>query len=268
MITSRNNPQIRDIRKLLTRKGRQASGTFIAEGIRQVTALVSSRHDIQMLVVAPDLLTSRVAWDLVGQHRARGGECLQVSQDVFRCLSIRDNPQGLACVGYARIGTLRKLGDPGRSLWVALIDPQDPGNLGTIVRTCDAVGASGMIIVGGGVDPYHPTAIRASAGAIFTCDIVRANFAELHAWSRESNFELVGTSDTAEFDYRMPSTAEANGTILVMGSERQGMPDEMKQNVDRMIRVPMVGICDSLNLAVATSVILYELARQRLSTVQ
>ncbi len=258
MITSRNHPQIRAFRRLLARKGRQDSGSFIAEGIRQVTTLIESSYVVETLIVAPDLLASATAWDVVARHRSGGGTCLMVSADVFASISVRENPQGLAAVASSGIRRLDEVDASTRRLWVALIDPQDPGNVGTIARTCDAVGAAGIILIGNAVDPYHPRSIRASVGAVFTQEIVTCSGGDLVAWSRANELPLVGTSDTADLDYRqLPSTREM---VLVMGSERQGIPDAMRTHLDSVVRIPMSGSCDSLNLAVATSVILYEIA--------
>jgi len=148
---------------------------------------------------------------------------------------------------------------PGNA--VALDTVQSPGNLGTILRTCDAVSAAGVILVGDAVDPFDQATVRATMGALFTQRFVRASLAEFSAWKASQNCLLVGTSPAAQTDYqaaRYPAPV-----VLWMGGERKGLPAEFQQLCDVMVRIPMVGRSDSLNLAVATSVLLYEVFNQR-----
>jgi TrmH family RNA methyltransferase len=236
---------------------------FLAEGIRQVTALLSSEYETETLFIAPDLLTSASAWEIVADYRTRGGECLNLSREVFASISTRDHPQGMNCVARSRIEDLSQVRPAHGSTWVALMTPQDPGNVGTILRTCDAVGASGIILLDGGVDPYHPTAIRAATGATFSQSIAAASTGEFVEWAKSHGMRLIGTSDAAESDYRDHSQFDDSPRAVVMGSERQGIPESVVPRLDRLVRIPMVGMCDSLNLAVATSIILYELTGSR-----
>jgi TrmH family RNA methyltransferase len=144
--------------------------------------------------------------------------------------------------------------------WVALVEPADPGNLGTILRTADAVGVAGVIVLGDATDPYDPAALRASMGAIFAVQLARASFDEFAAWKRACGVFLVGTSDQAPVDYQ--EVAYPQPLVLLMGSERQGLGPEQQALCDLMVRLPMRGRSDSLNLAVATGVMLYELLSQ------
>jgi TrmH family RNA methyltransferase len=143
---------------------------------------------------------------------------------------------------------------------VALSSIQSPGNLGTLLRTADAVGAAGVILLGDGVDPYDPAAVRASMGAIFSQRFVRASTRELAAWKRRSGALLVGTSPAAPTDYQ--ALTYPPSLVLFMGHERQGLSPEEQALCDELVRIPMVGSSDSLNLAVATSVMLYEVFNQ------
>ena len=266
MITSRNHPQIRKCRKLLTRKGRDESNCFLVEGIRPIASLFECDAHVELLIAAPDLLSSQVGWNLVAQHRTGGGECLTVSADVFGSLSVRDNPQGLAAVAKSDIKALDDLDTARNTVWVVLIDPQDPGNLGTITRSCDAVGAGGIILVGNAVDPYHPKAIRSSLGALFSRPVVKSDLDDVLNWAQRNNMVLLGTSDKSNLDFREWKIDSAVSTVLIMGSERQGIPDDVLRKLTSVVRIPMLGMCDSLNLAVATSIMLYEVTRQRSAT--
>jgi TrmH family RNA methyltransferase len=147
--------------------------------------------------------------------------------------------------------------------WVALDAVQDPGNLGTILRTADAVGAAGIILVGQTTDPYDPGALRASMGSIFSQRLVRADFDQLLSWKDAHDCFLVGTSDAADSEYR--DALYDSRLILLMGSERQGLSREQQARCDLVVRIPMAGRSDSLNLAVATGVMLYEIFHQRRS---
>jgi TrmH family RNA methyltransferase len=142
---------------------------------------------------------------------------------------------------------------------VALDAAQDPGNIGTILRTSDAVGGAGLLLLGQSADPYDPGALRASMGAIFSQRLVKTDFTQLLQWARQQHIPLVGTSDSASTDYRAAHYHQP--TVLLMGSERAGLSQEQQAQCDLVVKIPMVGRSDSLNLAVATGVLLYELFR-------
>ncbi len=239
---------------------REQFGSFLVEGIRLVSEAVQSASEVSEIIVAPDLLKSRFALDLVEAERTAGKSICYVSADVFASISDRDHPQGLAAVATQRWQSLERLSPTDQSLWVALDSVADPGNLGTIVRTADAVGATGVMLVGHSTDPFDPAAVRASMGSIFTLQVVRTTARDLVNWTRQHRVLLVGTSPAAtseyqDVDYQRP-------LVLLMGSEREGLDEEMQHACDRLVRLPMVGRADSLNLAVATGVVLYEVLNQ------
>jgi TrmH family RNA methyltransferase len=261
LISSRANPAIKQIRALATRKERERSGLFFVEGIRLVLEAVQVGAEVVQGVVAPDLLKGPAGREAVGLLRAREVPCLQVTAEVFAGLSAKEGPQGLGAVVRQRWEPLAAAGPGTGPGWVALDAVQDPGNLGTILRTGDAVGAAGVILVGPTTDPYDPAAVRASMGAIFTQRLVRATWAEFAAWKQEVDITLIGSSDKAAADYQ--AVAYCPPLVLFMGSERQGLSAEQQALCDLMVRIPMVGRSDSLNLAVATGVILYEIFNQQ-----
>jgi TrmH family RNA methyltransferase len=186
---------------------------------------------------------------------------LEVTAEVFRSLSAKEGPQGIGGVIRQRWLPLADA-DPEEGLcWVALDAVQDPGNLGTVLRTSDAVGAAGVILLGQTTDPHDPGALRASMGAVFTQRLVRAGFDQLLSWKDAHGCSLVGTSDAADAEYREVSYGPR--LILLMGSERQGLSREQQAQCDLVVRIPMAGKSDSLNLAVASGVMLYEIFHQR-----
>lgn len=261
LIASARNARIMQVRKLAARKERTRSGLFFAEGIRLVAEAVRSGSEVASLIVAPELLTSDFARDLLDRPVCRDVPRLEVTAAVMQRLSARQHPQGLAAVVRQRWHALAAV-QPGNELcWVALDAPQDPGNVGTILRTLDAVGGAGLILLGDATDPYHPAAVRASMGAIYTQRLVRTTFAALCAWTQGRGYRLVGTAVTATRDYDAVSYAAP--LVLLMGSEREGLSADQAAACDDLLRVPMVGRVDSLNLAVATGVVLYEVFRQR-----
>ncbi len=256
MIASTANERIKRIRALRLRKERDRTGLAYVEGIRTVAEAVQLDTPLEALIVAPELLRSEFAHGLIEEARSRGVEIIEVSDQVFHSLSKREGPQGLGALLRQR---WTKLGDvqiaPGER-WVALEETADAGNLGTILRTCDASGAEGVILLDHTTDPYDPVAMRASTGAIFTRRVVRASWEDFLAWGRREQATLIGTSDRATDDYRTCDYGER--TVLVMGSERAGLTDERQADCTRTVRIPMMGRIDSLNLAVATALVLYE----------
>jgi TrmH family RNA methyltransferase len=266
MITSAANERIKDIRKLQTRKEREASGLFYIEGLRILAEAVAQGVKLETLIAAPDLLKIAFGQELLAQQRARGVPVLEVSADVFERMALKEGPQGLAAVARQQWSRLEDVcfaqpPGPGAQTWVALDSVADPGNLGTILRTHDAAGGLGVILLDQSTDPYDPSAMRASMGALFTQRLVRASFAEFARWKQSALAVVVGTSDKAAQDYhayRYPAQ-----TVLLMGSERQGLHEAALALCDAVVRIPMLGKSDSLNLAVAAAVTLYEIVNQR-----
>lgn len=260
-ITSTANPRIRQIRKLRERKERQQSGLFFAEGLRIVIEAAHQSAPIQSIITAPGLLTSQAGQKTIRELRQRGVEILEVGDDVFKSLATKEDPQGIAAVIRQEWFQLDQIQLEAGEVWVALDSVADPGNLGTILRTLDAVGGRGAILLDQSTDPYDPTAVRASMGALFSQKLVHVEFTEFAQWKKSRLVPVVGTSDKASEDYHF--TRYPPGFILLMGSERHGLHEEALKLCDRVVRIPMNGISDSLNLSVATAIVLYEVFNQR-----
>jgi len=278
ILTSRDNPKIKQARALRQRKQREATGLFLVEGIHHVgealaagaagvslsPARAVARPDgvpgarVEYLCYAPDLLVSPFAKELIEQQTARGLPCYAVTAEVFASLAEKENPQGLLAVVHQPHLTLNHLTPQNFTLGVALVAPQDPGNVGTILRTIDAVGASGLLLLDSGVDLYHPSAVRASMGALFWHPVASASFDEFTQWTKQHGYHLYGTSAHASADYRSVAYS-ARPAILLLGSEREGLSAEQTAICEQVIRLPMKGHVSSLNLAVAAGVMLYEM---------
>ncbi len=222
---------------------------------------------IALLVYSPELLTNPRGHDLLAQQRRRGIPCLELAAKVFTSVvsgvSLKFGPQGLGAVVHQRWKPLAPILPGDRRCWVALDSVQDPGNLGTILRTCDAAGAAGIILIGQTTDPYDPSAVRASLGTIFSTTLIRSTFEELAVWSRRHGCLLIGTSGAAMYDYR--SARYTSPVVLLMGSEHRGLSRERQALCDAVVRIPMAGHAESLNLAVATGVMLYEILHQQMA---
>lgn len=266
MITSTSNERIKQVRKLYERKYRQDSGLFLIEGLRIVAEAAAQGAQFETLIVAPDFLKSDFGVNLVEEQRSRGVPVLEVGAEVFRRLSLKEGPQGLAAVVHQRWQPLETVRlEPGAGgaagTWVVLDSVADPGNLGTILRTHDAVGGAGVILLDQSTDPYDPSAVRGSMGALFSQRLVRSSFSDFARWKRQNGYPLIGTSDKAQADYHFFRYPPA--LLVLMGSERHGLQEHHLALCDAVVRIPMLGKSDSLNLAVATAVVLYEILNQR-----
>jgi TrmH family RNA methyltransferase len=261
LISSRNNPTIKQIRSLRDRKYRERTGLFFVESLRIVAEAIQMHAEIETLIVAPERLESRFAQELPALQRRSGAACLEVTTEVFESLASKEGYQGIAAVVRQRREPLECVCPSEELCWVALDGVQYPGNLGTILRTCDAVGGAGVFLIGNTADPYDPAAVRASMGAVFAKRLVRTDFAALLAWRQRHNVPVVGTSPSASVDYQ--EIAYRSPSVLFMGCERGGLPQDQQALCDVMVKIPMVGRIDSLNLAVATSIVLCEMFNQR-----
>ena len=257
-LTSRNNPRIKQVRLLRQRKQRQQTGLFVVEGIRPVGEALQSGTPVEYIVYDPERLSSDFACQLIRDQLQRGLPCLAVDRDLFASLAEKDNPQGILAVANQPRTGLAQL-NPTNCPWgVALISPQDPGNIGTILRTIDAVGASALFLLDESADPYQNEAVRASMGALFWHPLVQASFVEFAAWTGLHGYHVYGTSAHGSVDYHAVSSY-FHPLILLLGSERQGLNAEQAALCQQLIKLPMRGRVTSLNLAVAAGVMLYSM---------
>lgn len=260
MITSSANEQIKFIRKLRDKKYRSDSGLFYIEGIRIAVEAMQLPGRVQTLIVAPDLVKSQKVEEVISRASESNVQILEVSQSVFESISLKEGPQGMAALVRQKWDSIETVDWSHMGLWVGLDSVADPGNLGTILRTMDAVGGTGVMMIGTCTDPYDPSSIRASMGAIFSLRVIKLSVDELRDLKVEKNLVCVGTSDSAKEDYQ--AIVYPKDMILLMGSERQGLQQGLIDLCDQMVSIPMSGKSDSLNLAVATGVMLYEIHSQ------
>lgn len=261
LITSAANPLIKRLRALEERKGRRRAGAFFVEGLQPVWQAIEAGAAIETLVVAPDLLVSARAQGLVAAQEGRGVSVARLAAPLFAALSGRDGPSGLGAIVRAHLTPLAELPTRPDAPLVTLHRVGNPGNLGTIIRTADAVGAGGVVLLGETTDPFAPAAVKASMGALFAVPVAHvADPADFFAWAAGRGVAIVATSARAAEDHwaaRYPRPL-----ALLLGSEGDGLPPELLARGDLRVRIPMAGTARSLNLAVAAGVLLYEIRRQ------
>ena len=260
-LTSAANPKIKELRALRQRKAREETGLCLVEGIRAVGEAFEAGAEVAALYYAPDLLTSDYARGLIRSQEGRGLSVYPVAAELFRTLAEKDNPQGLIALVRRPLTALTELNPANFGWGVALVSPQDPGNIGTIVRTLDGVGAAGLILLDESADPSHPAAIRASMGTLFWHPVAQASWDEFVAWARRHAYHVYGTSAHGATDYTDVTHYE-RPAILLLGSEREGLTDDQRAACEQLISLPMHGRATSLNLAVAAGVMLYEMLRK------
>ncbi|MFV0622526.1 TrmH family RNA methyltransferase [Sphingomonas sp. ac-8] len=254
-ITAFSNPLVKRVRTLRDKKHRRDEGLFLAEGLRILTEAREAGHLPRYLFYTRASADHALVRPLVAACEAAGGEAIETNADILSKLSGKDNPGAVLGV-YDELPTaLDRLDRATAPLWLVAERLRDPGNLGTILRTADATGAGGVILLDDCVDPFSVEAVRASMGAIFTVPFARARWDEFRSWLRSGPGQLVGLSLDTEHHYRAP--AYAAPTFLLTGNEAQGMPDLMAAECDLLVKIPMLGKADSLNAAVATAVMAY-----------
>ncbi|MFM5917741.1 MAG: TrmH family RNA methyltransferase [Novosphingobium sp.] len=256
LITGFSNPTVKFLRSLREKKHRKASGKFLAEGLRLLTDARESGHLPEMLVMAvgrdPHPLLDALEADVL----TAGGDVLEMSEDLLAKVSGKDNPQAVAGV-FAEFDTsLAAIDRSSAKIWLVAQALRDPGNLGTMLRTGDAVGAGGLILIDDCADPFSVEAVRASMGAVFTQTVAQARWEQFLPWLRGGTGQLVAASLRDAVDYRgAPYSAPC---FLMVGNESRGLPEEYELACDLRVTMPMKGRADSLNAAVAAAVLAYE----------
>ena len=251
LITSLSNPLIKQARALRQKKARLESGLFLVEGIHHVGEALEAGWDVESVLYASGVLTSAFAHDMITRLSFTPQ---LVTAQVMESLADKDNPQGILALVRQKKTTLKNLKPVTRAL--ALVAPQDPGNVGTILRTMDAVGADATFLLDGGVELYHPTVVRASMGTLFWKPVVQTSFNDFVQWARSGNYQLIGTSAHGDVDYQ--TLVSQTPWVLVLGNEQKGLTPEQTNACDVTVSLPMQGRVSSLNLSVAAGVLLYQ----------
>lgn len=260
-ITSPANPTIKMLKSLHLKKGRAETGLFLGEGLRVATEATSLNHWPEWLAVSSASLERGAALALAKAAHARGVKVIETSEAILAAIAKRDNPQTVIGAWRQALTSLDALTPRPDSLVIALDSVRDPGNLGTVLRTADSVGADAVVLTGGPCDPFSVEAVRASMGALFAVNLVRTSLADLVRWKTAHGMVMAGAHLGGAI--RHDAFPVDRGVIVLMGTEQSGLPDEAAAQCDVRVRIPMRGRADSLNLAIATAVLVYDVWRRR-----
>jgi RNA methyltransferase, TrmH family len=263
-VTSLANPIIKDIKALTDKKARQETGTFIAEGLKLVIDAIELGWAIRTLVYAKAAKGKPLVDQMAARTVASGGLVLEVNEKVLSSITRRDNPQMVVGIFDQSWRKLKDIHPKPGETYVALDRVRDPGNLGTIIRTADAAGASGVILVGETTDPFSLETVRATMGSVFAVPVTHATVDEFLAWKKNAGVSVVATHLAGAVDYRTIDYSK-KPVVLLMGNEQSGLPEALAKQADALARIPQQGRADSLNLAVATAVMLFEARRHVLT---
>ena len=254
-VTSLTNPTVKAVRALHLRKERDETGLFVAEGLKAVIEGIETGHTPRILMHGADAAAHPLLKQAVQSTLAANGEVVEVTEAILAKVSRRDNPQAVVGVFEQVFRPLSAVEPQASRCWVALHRVRDPGNLGTIVRTADAAGCGAVILIGDCCDPYSVEAVRATMGSIFAVPLIKVSEAEFAAWRNSWPGSVVGTLLSAEVDHRQADYARP--ALILMGNEQQGLPSDMAALCDVNVKIPMRGRADSLNLSVATGIMIY-----------
>ncbi len=259
-ISSAANPLVKRMRLLADRRHRRREGAFVVEGIQPVWRAVEAGWPVETLITAPDLIKDSPAAQLIDEQEARGTKVARLSTELLQRLSDRDGPSGLAAIVHGRLPDLAQLTVCSGSVFAVLHQVANPGNLGTIIRTVDAAGGAGVVLIGDTADPFAPAAVKASMGSLFAVPVAHVQDAgTFFDWAAAHHIQVLATSGHATADHW--STRYRTPAAVLFGSEGDGLPADLLGRASQRVRIPMTGTAESLNLAVAVGVMLYEIRR-------
>lgn len=264
VIRSTKNPKVQDAAKLSERKYRDQTGLMLIEGIKELTLAVKSGITVKRLFYCEELFTGREEKDILKTAKGQNADLVPVARHVFEKLAYREDSFGLAAVAEKPAKTLEDIHLTKSPLLIVVEGVEKPGNLGAILRSADAAGVDGVIVCGKSTDIYNPNVVRASIGTIFTVPVVDAAIPDAVSWLDSRGIKTVATTPRAQMEY---FDADLKGPCaIIMGSEHEGLSDTWLDSASLLVRIPMKGQADSLNLATATTILLYEAVRQRKAT--
>lgn len=260
-VTSPHNPSIKLVRSLEQRKERKETGLFAAEGAKVVATARDLGWTPRILMVGKEGHNAGILSELLHWAEGKNAECLEVSDDILSKLSTKDNPQSVIGVFGQRWLEKEDIAKIKNGLWIVLEEIRDPGNLGTIIRTADAVGAKGIFLIDNCCDPYARESVRASMGSIFNVPLAKMTRESFLQFARNWKGEIVGTHLAGKADFKRSYKEDV---LMVMGSEGPGLSDTLAKVCTLLVKIPMTGAADSLNLSIATALMLYEMKREDL----
>lgn len=241
---------------------RDDRGLFYIEGVRNFIRVMDRGFEVATILYNERLLTAPIARKLVRRSRREGIPTLSVTPEQFRRVSHSERASGVGAIVRQPWLKLQEISLQAGLCWVVLETVRSPGNLGTLIRSSEAVGGAGFIFVGKKIDPFAPDVVRASMGSLFNQKLIRTDFATLRAWMRRQACRAIGASPDGNIDLHQFGYSDST-TLLFLGEERKGLTEQQRRLCENFVRIPMVGEVDSLNLAVAGSLLLYEVYRSK-----
>lgn len=256
-IESPKNPTLKALATLKERRARDKEQRYLIEGMREVSRALQAGEDIEMLLMVPELL--KAEGPALAEHQ--DVDILELSKEAFSKLSLRQNPDGMMAVAKMKPKPLASLQLSDHALVLIIEGLEKPGNIGALLRTADAVNVEAVFITGGGTDLYNPNVIRASMGSIFTRPVLAVETNELLTYLQDRMFNIVAATPHAQHLYWHEDLSRA--TAIVLGTEHEGLSQAWLEAATTQVKIPMYGLADSLNVATAGALLMYEALRQR-----
>ncbi len=265
LITSLQNPKVKLLMHLKDRHDREKTGQFIIEGYRELLRAIDAEHAIETLFICPELFLGSNETNLIARAKAAGARVIECNEKVFRKVSYRDRPDGLIAIApqsHRSLDDLQKILSGKKSPFLVIAEAiEKPGNLGTILRSSDAVGIDALIVCDRCTDIHNPNVVRASVGTLFSVPVIEAKGKEVLDWLKKNHIAILAATPSAQKEF-----TDVDMTVpiaIAVGTEQLGLSDLWMQQADLQVRIPMHGVADSLNVAMATTLLLYEAVRQR-----
>lgn len=265
LLTSPQNPRIKEVIRLRERRDRDKTGKFIIEGYREILRAADAKRKINELYVCREFFLGSNEDTLIARLKEQGAQIFLCSEQLFNKMSYRDRPDGLIAIATQEHLTLQhldKLLAGNKNPFLVIAEAiEKPGNLGTILRSSDAVGLDGLIVCDKCTDIYNPNVVRASVGTLFTVPVIEAEGSVALNWLKQHKVKILAATPSAKHEY---TNVDMTGPLAIaVGTEQLGLSDLWMQQADLQVRIPMCGVADSLNVAMATTLLLYEALRQR-----
>lgn len=260
-VDNSRDPRFLALRSLQTHQGRSRTGLYLIEGIRHLVRAVEHNVAIESVLVDLSVLSNPFGQKLARRLHKRSTPGVRLSHQLYRDLTLASEPQGIGAILRQQWVPLDHIRAGQNSLWLAVESIESPGNLGTIIRTAEAAGATGIFILNPDCDPYDPATVRATMGSLFSQKLTRCSPYDFTNWAKSNGIAIVASSPAGLMNfkalrYRFPA-------VLAIGSEKRGLSGQLLEAADFVVRIPMRGGCDSINAAVATGILLFEMTSRR-----
>lgn len=261
LLTSSKNPKIQLARTLWKRREREQSQLFLIEGFRELTRAILGKIELETLFICPELFLGSNEQLLIEQIQQSGTAIFATSPSVFRSLSYRDRPDGLLAIAKQFHRSIDELRSSSNALFIVAEGIEKPGNLGTILRSSDGAGVHGVIVCDRCTDIYNPNVVRSSVGTLFTIPVVETEGQKAIRWLKKQGIAILAATPSAKHEYTRVDLTQP--IAIAVGTEQFGLSQQWMEEADLQVKIPMHGVADSLNVAMATTLLLYEAVRQR-----